>query len=177
MKTSYGWLSALLVGAVLWSCGKEQANNKDVAACNIGADCYARDTATLNVTNVSASGGSKSHNSGQNCMSCHQDKGPGKGLFVIAGSLNKNASTPWTEGATIKLFSDKARTQLVSSFSADALGNFYSTEKITVPAAGLFVSIFDLNDQRLQDMGSPKISFACNICHAGSAKIIVKPKS
>ena len=177
MKSYGGWLGTLLIGTFLWSCGKEEASNKDVAACNIGDSCYARDTATLNVPNISVSGGSKSHNHGQNCMSCHQDKGPGKGLFVIAGSLNKNASTPWVDGATIKLFSDKARTQLVTSVSADALGNFYSTDKVTVPAAGLFVSIFDRDDRKLQDMGSPKISLACNICHAGSAKLIVKPGS
>jgi hypothetical protein len=177
MKISYIFFTTALTMCFAAACGKEQDKSSSVAACVIGEDCYVRDKAALDVSNVSAPGGTKSHNVGQNCLGCHQDKGPGKGLFVIAGSLYKSSDTPWVDGATVKLFSDKARTQLVTSVNADALGNFYSTDKITVPAAGLFVSIFDLNDQKLQDMGSPKISFACNICHAGSAKLVVKPKS
>ncbi len=179
MKIDYVCSVTLLTVGILMACGKDTEKDKtsSVASCNIGDDCYVRDTATLNVTNISATGSSKSHNFGQNCQGCHQDKGPGKGLFQIAGSLYKNTTTPWVDGATIKLFSDKARTQLVASVNADSLGNFYSTDKLTVPAAGLFVSIFDSSDQKLQDMGSPKISFACNVCHAGNARLVVKPKS
>ncbi|MFY7929878.1 MAG: hypothetical protein ACOVS5_13485, partial [Oligoflexus sp.] len=70
---------------------------------------------------------------------------------------------------------DRARTQVVLEVPVDKLGNFYSTESIDMPDAGLYVSVFNADGSKKQDMRSPKISLSCNTCHAGNAKVILKP--
>lgn len=164
----------LLIALILSGCLKED-DAEEAPACAIGEDCFPRDEALLNVENISLSDSERSHNFGQNCMSCHQDRGPGKGLFTVAGSIYATSEEPWTEGATVRMFADRARTQVVLEVPVDKLGNFYSTESIDMPEAGLFVSVFNADGTKKQDMRSPKISLACNTCHAGSAKVILKP--
>ena len=176
MRYTYVSLILILSCIGLLACSDEHSDKAVTPTCVIGDDCFTRDTTLLNVDNISEAGGLLSHNFGKNCASCHQEHGPGKGLFVVSGSLYKDASTPWVDGASIRLFADKARTQLVSTIQADSQGNFYSTASIEVPDAGLYVSVFDKNEQKLQDMNSPKISFACNMCHSGNNKVIVKLK-
>jgi hypothetical protein len=108
-------------------------------------------------------------------MGCHQENGPGKGLFTIAGTIFGPELSTFNGGGTIRLFTDRPRTVEVYQFPIDKLGNFYSTDKLDVPEQGLYVSVFNAAGVKIKDMGSPKISFACNVCHTGLSSVIVKP--
>ena len=156
-------------------CLQSSDNDENVpSSCGIGEDCFSRDS-SLNVANISRAGGDESHNAGRNCMNCHQEKGPGKGPFVTAGTLFGPSLQAFEGGGSVRLFTDRARTQEVAQFAIDKLGNFYSTETLDIPAAGLYVSVFDAGGQKIQDMNGAKISFACNVCHAGNASLVVGP--
>ncbi len=170
-------LTLLIISSYVFSvaCREKQDNEAaTVAACDVGEDCFIRDEA-LNVANNSSIGGLVSHNQGQNCMACHQQNGPGKGLFTIAGTVFGTDLSTFTEGGTIRLFTDRMRTSEVYQFPIDKLGNFYSTEKLNMPTQGFYVSVFNSAGNRIKDMNSPKISLACNICHAGLASVVVQP--
>lgn len=163
--------SCLLLFACLESSDKDAA---PAVSCDAGEDCFVRNEA-LNVTNNSRVDSQVSHNFGQNCMGCHQENGPGKGLFTIAGTIFGPELSTFNGGGTIRLFTDRPRTVEVYQFPIDKLGNFYSTDKLDVPEQGLYVSVFNAAGVKIKDMGSPKISFACNVCHAGLSSVIVKP--
>lgn len=168
-------LVVLCSSLFLIACLDAQDNEaKPEAICEVGEDCFVRNE-TLNVTNNSSVDSQVSHNFGQNCMGCHQLNGPGKGLFTIAGTIFGPDLSGFSGGGTIRLFKDRPRTVEVYQFPIDKLGNFYSTDKLDIPEQGLYVSVFNAAGVKIKDMGSPKISMACNVCHAGLASVIVKP--
>jgi len=166
---------ALCSCLILFAC-LDPSDNDDTpaASCDTGEDCFERNK-ELNVTNNSRDDSQVSHNLGQNCMSCHQPKGPGKGLFTVAGTIFGTELSTFSGGGTVRLFTDRPRTVEVYQFPIDKLGNFYSTDKLDMPDQGLYVSVFNAAGVKIKDMGSPKISMACNLCHAGLASVIVKP--
>ncbi len=158
----------------LTACQKEDNDTESNIVCEAGEDCFVRDEA-LNVVNNSSTESSLSHNRGQNCMGCHQENGPGKGLFSIAGTIFGPELGTFSGGGTVRLFTDRLRRTEVYQFPIDKLGNFYSTEKLDMPEQGFYVSVFNAAGLKIKDMSSPKISLACNVCHAGLASVIVKP--
>ncbi|MBM3383243.1 MAG: metallo-mystery pair system four-Cys motif protein [Betaproteobacteria bacterium] len=148
---------------------------------SVGDNCYLRDTA-LNVNlevgdsnHASGANGFVSHNAGQACISCHQSKGPGKGLHTFSGTVYKaDQSTP-VAGAKVRIYNDSARTNLVKEFVTDKSGNFYSTSdylaQLTNANKEYWVSVVDSDGTGEKKMMSPKITGQCSQCHVGGQRI------
>jgi uncharacterized repeat protein (TIGR04052 family) len=147
----------------------------------VGDNCYVRDSA-LNVSlevgdsnHASGSNGFVSHNAGQACITCHQSKGPGKGLHTFSGTVYKaDQSTP-VAGAKVRIYADSARTKLVKEFVTDKSGNFYSTSdyiaQLTNANKEYWVSVVDADGTGEKKMMSPKITGQCSQCHVGGQRI------
>jgi hypothetical protein len=117
-------------------------------------------------TNVSFSGGSKSHNFGQNCLNCHKSGGEGEGCFNVAGSASNSALTSNLTGGTIKLYTGAGGTgTLKYTIQIDSRGNFYTTESIDY--SGLYPAITGTSGATSY-MSSSLNTGACNSCHGVS---------
>ncbi len=138
----------------------------------LGDPAYDRDPA-LDVTLVSARGGELSHNVGQNCMSCHQENGPGPGRFTAAGTLFGADGTPHADGAIELRTGGNGTGELVRRIEADSNGNFYTTESLPLPDSALFPTVYDREGAVRNFMPFPTRSAACNVCHVGSAVVVV----
>lgn len=128
----------------------------------------------LNQSNISAHD-RRSHNVGKNCMDCHVNGGPGRGWFVIAGTVfdtvfPNNKTNP---NGTVFLYSDPARKSLVTTMDVDGSGNFYTTDNINF-GNGLYPKVVS-KDGDVKYMSSIITSGACNSCHNfNTYKIYVK---
>jgi hypothetical protein len=117
-------------------------------------------------TNVSFSGGSKSHNFGQNCLNCHKSGGEGEGCFNVAGSASNSSLTSNLTGGTIKLYTGAGGTgTLKYTIQIDSKGNFYTTESIDY--SGLYPAITGTSGATSY-MSSSLNTGACNSCHGVS---------
>lgn len=135
---------------------------------------YVRDPA-LDIELISAHGGELSHESGNNCMECHQTKGPGPGLFTVAGTVVKiDGDGSPSPNATVELWTQPGgQGDLVIRIEADALGNFYTTEPIALASAPAFPFVRSADGVNANLMPFPTSSGACNVCHAGSNPVDV----
>ena len=143
LRTSLVLVFSLLM-IVLLSCGKEGENEQK----------------------VSANGTSRSHHTGQDCMSCHSNGGSGEGWFTIAGSVYDNAKISAYANTTVNLSTGINGTGTIKyTIWGDASGNFYTTENIDF-GSGLYVSV--------KGTAAPKYMTAaitngkCNSCHGVS---------
>ncbi len=117
-------------------------------------------------TNVSFSGGSKSHNFGQNCLNCHKSGGEGEGCFTVAGSASNSALTSNLTGGIIKLYTGaNGSGTLKYSIPIDSKGNFYTTESIDY--SGLYPAITGPSGATNYMSGFLNTG-ACNSCHGAS---------
>ena len=103
-------------------------------------------------------------------MQCHQQRGGGRGIYTLAGSLFNSDGTPAANGK-VTLYADGAKTQAVASVDADGLGNFYTTSTLPFPNQALFVKIESADGQKSKSMPFPTLSGACNVCHTGGSKL------
>lgn len=129
---------------------------------------FVRDPA-LDVELVSAPGGTTSHNEGQNCMECHQAKGPAPGRFSVAGTVFDGDGTP-SPDAVVELWTEPAgQGELLLRVEADALGNFYTTAaELVLTERPAFPYVRAEDGVRANLMPFPTMSGACNVCHSGS---------
>lgn len=159
----------------------------DAKKAKVGDDCYVRDTA-LNValevgdaSHQAGANGFASHNAGLSCISCHQSKGPGKGLHTFSGTVYKKDQTTPAAGAVVKIFNEKppssgsdTRTP-VKEFTTDKSGNFYSTTdyltELTNAGKQYYVTVTDSDGSGAKNMNSPKITGQCSQCHVGGQRI------
>lgn len=119
-----------------------------------------------NVTNISANGDNKSHNTGQNCMSCHVSGGSGHGWFNVAGTVYDTTKTNTYPNATVKLYTGSHGTgTLQYTIQVDALGNFFTTESIDF-GSGLYPEV--QGNSTTKYMSSLITIGACNSCHGNS---------
>ncbi len=138
---------------------------------------FNRDPA-LDINNRSASGESRSHNMGENCMMCHQQLGPGIGKFTLASTIYDSKGVP-AVNATLELY-DKppaAGGTLVKRLQGDALGNVFTTDPLPFPDAPLFPVVISANGVERNAMPFPTISGACNQCHRPDKRVQVLPPS
>ncbi len=123
-----------------------------------------------NETNISAFSSKKSHNMGQNCMSCHKNGGEGEGWFLAAGTVYDSLKTSTYPNATVKLFTGPNGTgTLKHTLQVDGLGNFYTTESIDF-GTGLYPAVEGKNYTKY--MSSSTRNGQCNSCHGSSAEKI-----
>ena len=143
LRTSLVLVFSLLM-IVLLSCGKEGENEQK----------------------VSANGTSRSHHTGQDCMSCHSNGGSGEGWFTIAGSVYDNAKISAYANTTVNLSTGINGTgTLKYTIWGDASGNFYTTENIDF-GSGLYVSV--KGNAAPKYMTTAITNGKCNSCHGVS---------
>lgn len=160
--------------ASLWRCAAVALVTALLAGCDDGDDGpfigdpdYVRDPA-LDVELISRNGDTRSHNIGQNCMECHQSRGPGPGRFTAAGTLYDADGAPHVDGA-VELRNGEGK--VVLRIAADSSGNFYTTEPLPLPDTPLFPTAYSSDNERSRSMPFPTRSAACNVCHAGGQVI------
>jgi hypothetical protein len=116
--------------------------------------------------NISATGGNKSHNMGQNCMHCHVSGGEGEGCFTAAGTAYDSLQTSTLHGGKIEFFTGPDGTGTIShTINIDNKGNFYTTASFSV--SGLYPVLTSPLGQK-KYMGSALSSGQCNSCHGVS---------
>jgi hypothetical protein len=116
--------------------------------------------------NIGQAGGSKSHNFGMNCMSCHKSGGEGKGCFSAAGSVSNASFTAHVTGGTVKFYTqENGAGQLMYTLPIDAKGNFYTTESMNI--TGLF-PVITSTAGATAFMSSGLSTGQCNSCHGSS---------
>lgn len=138
----------------------------------VGADDYVRDPA-LDVALRSAHGEANSHNVGENCMQCHQERGPGPGRFSAAGTLHDADGAPLADGILELRSAPDGNGELVLRVEADGLGNFYTTDPLPLADMPLFPTVYGPDGVGKNFMPFPTLSGACNVCHVGSAAVRV----
>src|SRR5262249_45083873 len=95
---SLRFISLFLAGALV-ACGSAGV---DPAEEIVHGDPKFVRVLALYVENISAHGEARSHNMGLNCMNCHQEHGPGKGRFMLAGTVH-GANGAILPGGTVEL--------------------------------------------------------------------------
>jgi mono/diheme cytochrome c family protein len=144
-----------------------------VGACVAGDDLevqpgdptFYRDPA-LDVANVSAHRTSRSHNVGQNCMRCHQERGPGRGRFAVAATVLGPDGQPYPN-PVMELYTARPADGVAPAYTleGDELGNVFTTEAMPFPDQALFVVVRSQDRTLRRQMPFPTNSGACNVCH------------
>ena len=138
---------AAVVIFIMQSCGKEDGGNR---------------------TNISQTGGTRSHHMGQNCMDCHNPNGEGAGWFNAAGTVYTQDSSSTYTNPVVQLYTapDSVGNQvLVATINGDAKGNFYTTASINF-GTGLYPVV--VGATRSRAMNATITQGACNGCHGVS---------
>ena len=148
-----------------------------IAVCLLSAtllslhSCTEADDPGCGAINISAAGGTESHHTGDNCMSCHVDGGGGSGCFIIAGTVYDSTKTTPYANALIKLFTEPdGDGQLKATITGDAMGNFYTTTVIDF-GTGLYPVVFGTSGE-VSDMSGSVTGGSCNACHGKTVEKI-----
>ena len=128
----------------------------------------------------SSSNSSKSHNFGQNCLSCHQDAGSeaaDEGRWTVAGSvsLDGSDSQPASGGGLIELWTNSDREgTMIYSIPIDEKGNFYTNKTLDL-SSGVHPVVVNSVSGEWDSMNSVCTSGACNSCHGNTEEYIEMP--
>ncbi len=109
----------------------------------------------------------KSHEFGNDCMSCHKKGGSAKSIFMVSGSVLDEARAKIYKNPVIKFYTERrGQGELVATILGDALGNFYSTEDIDF-SIGLYPTLIGTEGvpEPIKHMSRPIFSGSCNSCH------------
>lgn len=157
---------ALILGssAGLSGCGSAESGDDPDAP-------FVRDPG-LNIELKSEKGKQESHLTGSQCMKCHQAKGDAPGIFTVAGTITDKTGNVMP-GAIVQLTSEDAAVvpgggTVYTQINVDALGNFYTTEKLPFPDPGAIPSVISANNGKVVSMEYMSLSGACNFCHIES---------
>ncbi|MFC1734137.1 hypothetical protein ACFL6I_27855, partial [candidate division KSB1 bacterium] len=113
---------------------------------------------------VSAKFGEASHNTGDNCMSCHTNAGDVEGWFVIAGTVYDKTGSTTDANGDVKIFTGQNGTgKQMDNIEVDALGNFYTTHFLSFED-GLYPAVF-LTSGDTKFMTNKVYTGNCNSCH------------
>lgn len=112
---------------------------------------------------ISAYNSSKSHRTGENCMSCHVSNGSGDGIFSVAGTVYDEGLSSPLPNSTIRIYSTPdGDSDPLYVIEVDAKGNFYTTENIDF-GDGLYTSVQGPSSEIF--MESTITNGSCNSCH------------
>jgi len=105
-----------------------------------------------------------SHNAGRDCIGCHS--------FTVAGTVYKTDGITPNAGAAIRLTTAAAGGgTVVSSLTADASGNFYTSAAVSF-GTGLYTGVANAaGSTRL--MTGTITHGSCNRCHTSGSRIVV----
>jgi hypothetical protein len=150
---------------------------------------------TLNVENISEHGDTRSHTRSKNCQTCHQEQGPGKGIFTISGTLLDEKHRPYPNailelyesvqapgGGPVQWGGPVEVVNLLMKVEVDANGNFYTTESLpdlfpNEPLYPRFVKadgtpLFKETGSAEATMGGGVTVGGCNFCHNDTFPIV-----
>jgi cytochrome c553 len=122
----------------------------------------------------SSNGDDESHNTGQNCMSCHNISGSEAanegGWWTIAGSVYSSANKP-QKNATIELW-EKPNKQgkLIKRLVSDDKGNFYTNDIINLGSGAYPVVMVGSNSKAMNQAFK---GGSCNSCHGVTTNALV----
>lgn len=152
---------------LLPGCGSEE----DDTTPQTGDPDYVRDD-SLNIALTSTHEGADSHEMGNNCMTCHQNYGPGPGIFTAAGTIYQADGATYPGGIVELWTGAQATGDLVSAIEVDTKGNFYTTEPLPLPDMPLYPFVRSPNGESYTFMPFSTSSAACNICHSAQMPVI-----
>src|SRR5689334_16071629 len=73
-------------------------------------------------------GGSRSHNMGRDCASCHHADGPGEVCWLVGGTAYDSLTLQPSPNVTVRLFTQPGGAgDERMTLEGDALGNFYTS--------------------------------------------------
>ncbi len=119
----------------------------------------------------SSKGDDESHNTGQNCMTCHNVSGSEAvregGWWTVAGSVYSSGSSP-QKNATIELW-EKPNKQgkLIKRLVSDDKGNFYTNEILNI-GNGVYPVIIVGSSSKAMSQGFS--GGGCSSCHGVTTK-------
>lgn len=118
----------------------------------------------------SKAGEDESHNTGQDCMSCHNNssnEASSEGWWNVAGSVFSNNSP--ANNVTVELWSEpKGKGYKIVSLTSDKKGNFY-TNKIINFNGGCYVKVTDGTKVKYMDqIFAGNKSCSSTTCHGGT---------
>jgi hypothetical protein len=121
-------------------------------------------------TKQSAAGDDESHNTGQDCMSCHNNssnEASGEGWWNVAGSVYSNNNP--ANNVTVELWSEKlGKGFKISTLTSDKKGNFY-TNKIINFNGGCYPKVISGNKVKYMDgIFTGNKSCSSSNCHGGT---------
>ena len=120
----------------------------------------------------SAYGNTDSHNSGEACMSCHNNGGSNELWYTVAGTVYKPGESDLNPNSTVYLFTGPAPSgTLVLTLPVDAKGNFYTTGSVNF-GTGLTAAVKSTSGE-LRYMSASITSGNCNGCHVSGKRIFV----
>ena len=122
-----------------------------------------------NETNISSHSEDESHYTGDNCMNCHYQAGPGEGWYSIAGSVFGNYQN---DDYTVRVFDALTQDQL-ASVEIDQLGNLFTTAPIDFNN-GITVDIINSSGNVVKVMSTIVTNGQCNLCHDGQFEEVIE---
>lgn len=120
-------------------------------------------------TNISRHGEDESHYTGDNCMNCHYQAGPGKGWYSIAGSVFGNYQN---DDYTVRVF-DALTQDTLALVEIDQLGNLFTTAPVNFNN-GITVDIINSSDSVVKVMSTVVMNGQCNLCHDGQFEQVIE---
>ena len=112
----------------------------------------------------------KSHNMGQNCLSCHYNGGPGETVFNLGGTVYDTTFLSTLPNATLRLYTGpNGSGDLKYTIEVDGNGNFYTTSAIDF-STPLYPAI--TGPSVSQFMSSSITTGACASCHGNTTNKI-----
>lgn len=175
MRKAYPRLATLLLcitPLALLACLDDGEDDRPVLP---GDPAFVRDPA-LDVDNRSAHDEMRSHNAGLNCMTCHQERGPGRGRFTVGltvvGPDGQIAANP-----VLELYKKPPSAGAIPDYvlPGDLRGNIYSTDPLPLPDTPLFVVVRSRDGSLRNNMPFPTGSGACNVCHRTGFEVQLLP--
>lgn len=169
--------SPTILALLALACGAELEKNHSQSPIRPrgpppGDPTFVRDAA-LDVALESAAGSTRSHHVGDSCMACHQEHGPGRGRFTVAGTIHDASGRAVSAGSVSLTVPGSSGPP--KRVAVDALGNFYTTEDVGLDASELTVTVEGANGAGRTAMPWPTLSGACNHCHTGAAGVRLAP--
>ena len=128
-------------------------------------------TNCANYNNSSTINGKKSHNNGQNCLSCHSIGRDAEaviegGVFKVAGSVyNADKQSINASGYIYFYTQPNGQGDLKNTVEVDTKGNFYTTNNIA------FKNLYPAHKSKMGNilyMSTPASDGSCNACHGVS---------
>ena len=147
-----------------------------VGACDGAADGdgdgnapFVRDP-SLNIELVSRATDARSHETFNNCMTCHSDNGDAPGLFTAAGTVILDNDNEPAVGAVVRFLLDPTSEE-IATIEVDQNGHFYTTAPLPIPEQELFIQLESADGLRENAMPFPSRSLACNVCHTPGLRV------